>query len=124
LYASAYILADYNRIKKGDWFQTLMAYNIGPYNWTEKRTKIGHKYATDVVKYWWGFQNFVDAKHGISRKDRPAYAIQAPLPNEALRAHLNVQKAKEASGPLVFTLSSSSTTASLAAQTPSSPISR
>ena len=117
LYVSAYILADYNRIKKGDWFKTLMAYNIGPYNWGPTRTRIGHAYASDVVKYWWGFQNFVDARQGVSRQGRPDYAQKAVVPDKRLSALLlspsksvtpppgPTEKPKNSAQPLVFEMS-------------------
>jgi soluble lytic murein transglycosylase-like protein len=66
LNASAYILRD-NYNKKKDWFSAVVAYNIGPNKWTPVRYQIGYRYATDVVRYWWGFQNWVDAKNGVSR---------------------------------------------------------
>jgi len=73
LNASAYILRD-NFNRKKDWFAATVAYNIGPNKWTPNRYKIGHKYATDVVKYWWGFQNWVDAKNGVVRAQPATYA--------------------------------------------------
>ncbi len=61
LNASAYILRTNFNKKSGDWFKAIVSYNIGPANWTPKRYAIGHKYATDVVRYWWHFQNYVTA---------------------------------------------------------------
>lgn len=74
LQAAAYILKD-NALKfKGDWFKSIVAYNIGPNNWTPARYSVGYRYATDVVRYWWGFQNWVDANRGVVRTAIPAYA--------------------------------------------------
>jgi soluble lytic murein transglycosylase-like protein len=77
LSASAYILKqNYNRLG-GDWFKAIVAYNIGPNNWTASRYAIGYRYAVDVVRWWWGFQNWVDARHGIRRESAPAHAVGA-----------------------------------------------
>lgn len=80
IYVSAYILKHYNQLKKGDWFDTIVSYNIGPYKWDEEpgRYAIGHKYATDVVNYWWSYQRYVDHQHGIQRKDVPEAYFKAP----------------------------------------------
>lgn len=86
LQASAYILKDNANKFKGDWFKAIVAYNIGPNNWTPARYGIGHRYATDVVKYWWGFQNWVDAARSQVRTDIPAYARAAPAPSARERA--------------------------------------
>lgn len=77
LSASAYILKqNYNRLG-GDWFKAIVAYNIGPNNWTASRYAIGYRYAVDVVRWWWGFQNWVDARQGIRRESAPAHAAGA-----------------------------------------------
>lgn len=65
--ASAYILKDNANKFHGDWFKAIIAYNIGPNNWTPARYAIGYRYAMDVVKYWWGFQNWVDAYRKLQR---------------------------------------------------------
>lgn len=62
---SAYILRQNYDLKK-DWFKATMAYNIGPYNWTDDRVKIGVKYATKVVGYWKQLYAVVQAKNGTS----------------------------------------------------------
>lgn len=54
---SAYVLKTYHNEKK-DWFKAIISYNIGPNKWTPNRYSIGYKYANDVVKYWWQFQNW------------------------------------------------------------------
>jgi soluble lytic murein transglycosylase-like protein len=95
LNASAYILRD-NYNKKKDWFSAVVAYNIGPNNWTPARYQIGYRYATDVVRYWWGFQNWVDAKNGVVRA--PAAASARPQPARP------AAPARDA-GQLVFTTS-------------------
>ena len=58
--ASAYILKTYYNKKEKNWFKAIVSYNIGPYKWTPTRYSIGHKYATDVVSRWWGFQKWVE----------------------------------------------------------------
>jgi soluble lytic murein transglycosylase-like protein len=85
LHASAYILKDNANKFQGDWFKAIIAYNIGPYNWTPKRYAIGHRYASDVVKNWWGFQNWVDGSRAIVRTTVPAYAQTAPAPTSRAR---------------------------------------
>ena len=84
LQASAYILKDNVNKFKGDWFKAIIAYNIGPYNWTPNRYAIGHKYAMDVVKYWWGFQNWVDAYRKLNRL--PVVTGTPPQPAAATSA--------------------------------------
>lgn len=98
--ASAYILRDYNNKQGGDWFKTLVAYNIGPNNWTPNRYAIGHKYATDVVEFWWGFQNYVDATHGVRREGAPNHLSKVQKPMAEPRAP------KRAPSQLVFDVSS------------------
>lgn len=49
--AQAYILKK-NYLNKNDWYKAVMAYHIGPANWTEKRMSRGMKYANDVVVVW------------------------------------------------------------------------
>jgi soluble lytic murein transglycosylase-like protein len=71
LHASAYVLRDNANKFQGDWFKAIVAYNIGPNNWTGERYSVGYRYATDVVKYWWGFQNWVDAQPGMRRQVVP-----------------------------------------------------
>lgn len=48
---SAYILRQYFDVKK-DWTNTIVAYNIGPNNWTPARLQVGKKYAIKVIGYW------------------------------------------------------------------------
>jgi hypothetical protein len=86
LQASAYILKDNANKFKGDWFKAIVAYNIGPNRWTPKRYAIGHRYASDVVRYWWGFQNWVDGRQAAVRTEIPQYAAAAPLPATRERA--------------------------------------
>lgn len=89
LNASAYILRD-NYNKKRDWFSAIVAYNIGPNKWTPNRYKIGHRYASDVVSQWWGFQNWVEGKppsaasKTTAKVQRPAYARAAPATPQQL----------------------------------------
>lgn len=80
IYVSGYILKKYNMVKKGDWFDTIIAYNIGPYKWKSQpnRYAIGHKYATDVVNYWWSYQRYVDAQHGVKRAGVPDAYYKSP----------------------------------------------
>jgi soluble lytic murein transglycosylase-like protein len=78
LQAAAYILKDNANKFHGDWFKATVAYNIGPNNWTTARYAVGYRYSTDVVKYWWGFQNWVDANKGVARLAVPAYAAAQP----------------------------------------------
>lgn len=60
--ASAYILK-YNYLRKNsNWQDSIIAYNIGPNNWTPSRYQVGYAYAKDVVKRWWGFHNWVTAQ--------------------------------------------------------------
>lgn len=64
IHASAYILRLYYQKKEFDWFKAVVAYNIGPYNWTDARLKTGYAYATDVVKRWWSLYDWVRARDG------------------------------------------------------------
>ncbi len=81
LQASAYILrSNYNK-KNANWFNAIVAYNIGPNNWTKERYSVGYGYASDVVKRWWGFQNYVDASRGVSRATVNEPGQQAPAPS-------------------------------------------
>ncbi|VTU41474.1 MULTISPECIES: lytic transglycosylase domain-containing protein [unclassified Variovorax] len=100
--ASAYIIRD-NFNKKRDWFNAIVAYNIGPNNWTPNRYRIGHKYASDVIGFWWGFQNYVDAQRGIRRTadGTPTAAATSPI----RQAQASPAKPKQ----LVFSLSSDET---------------
>lgn len=85
LQASAYILKD-NAIKfNGDWFKAIVAYNIGPNNWSPQRYGIGYRYASDVVKNWWGFQNWVDAQNKVKRAVVPSYAATQPYASQSAR---------------------------------------
>ena len=59
--AAAYILKTNFLQKNQDWFPAIVAYNIGPNNWTKERYAIGYRYAVGVVNYWWGFQRWVQA---------------------------------------------------------------
>jgi hypothetical protein len=80
IYVSAYILRE-NYNKKHDWFQAIVSYNIGPNNWTQDRYRVGYNYAVGVVRYWWSFQNYVDAQHGIRRvASQSGTAAPAPRP--------------------------------------------
>lgn len=77
IYVSAYILRDNFNKKGGDWFRAIVSYNIGPNNWTAERYRIGYAYAVGVVRYWWSFQNYVDAKNGVQRVNAPVSAVPA-----------------------------------------------
>lgn len=68
LQASAYILKDNWLRLGGDWFKAIVAYNIGPNNWTDTRYRIGHRYASDVVSNWWRFQHWAYAQQPVSAK--------------------------------------------------------
>lgn len=84
--ASAYILKDNFNKKKGDWFSAIVSYNIGPNKWTPVRYGIGHKYASDVVRYWWGFQNWVDARKGVNRRisaAKPPAPVTSRVPDKS-----------------------------------------
>lgn len=52
IYASAYILRSFYSRKGMDWGKAVVAYNIGPNNWTAQRYSIGYRYAVDVINYW------------------------------------------------------------------------
>lgn len=67
LHVSGYVLRKFYNLKQ-DWFHTAVAYNIGPNKWTPARYSIGHKYASDVVRYWQELQNWVD----LYRPDAPS----------------------------------------------------
>jgi len=82
LHASAYILRSNFNKKNSNWFNAVVAYNIGPNNWTTERYQVGYGYASDVVKQWWGFQNYVDASQGIVRQAVPAAGRTAPAPSK------------------------------------------
>ena len=56
--ASAYVLR-YNWLRQNDWFKAIVAYNIGNNNWTPARYAIGHRYASEVLHYWHGFNDYV-----------------------------------------------------------------
>ncbi len=73
IHVSGYILRR-NFDQKRDWFKAIVAYNIGPANWTPERYRVGWRYGNDVVRYWWGFQNWVDANARVQRTAVPAYA--------------------------------------------------
>lgn len=76
IYTSAYILRTNYDLKK-TWFYAVMAYNIGPEDWTPQRYAIGWRYANSVVRYWWQFQNWVNAHKG--RAAAQLASRQAPL---------------------------------------------
>jgi soluble lytic murein transglycosylase-like protein len=78
LQASAYILRDNANKFNEDWFKAIIAYNIGPSKWDADRYAIGYRYASDVVGYWWGFQNWVDAQQGVQRQQVPSYVAAHP----------------------------------------------
>lgn len=82
IHAGAYVLR-YNYNLKRDWFQAIVSYNIGPYRWTPERYGVGYRYASEVVRWWWGFQNWVDAKTGVKRATVPAYAQPARAPKQS-----------------------------------------
>lgn len=70
LNASAYILK-YNYLRKNqNWVDAVIAYNLGPNNWTPVRYAIGHAYAKDVVSRWWGFYNWTVANANAARSPR------------------------------------------------------
>jgi hypothetical protein len=87
LQASAYILKDSAIKFQGDWFKAIVAYNIGPNNWTAERYAKGYRYASLVVSSWWGFQNWVDAHNHVSRSAVPQFAApqayQTPVARSA-----------------------------------------
>ncbi len=86
LQASAYILKDSELKFQGDWFKAIVAYNIGPYNWTNERYAKGYRYATDVVNNWWGFQNWVDAQNHVTRPNAPQFSASQPYQSRAQRS--------------------------------------
>lgn len=110
VFVSAYILKEFNLIKKGNWFDAIVAYNIGPYKWTESRYPIGHAFASDVVSIWWGFQKVVDTNRGISRENLPLIAKSAKTPYVELASASPVTDSRFATSlvvppsPLVFEL--------------------
>ena len=61
--ASAYILKFNWQRQDKDWFKAIVAYNLGNNNWTQTRYRIGYKYATDVIGFWRGFQDYVTQKN-------------------------------------------------------------
>lgn len=65
--AAAYILRS-NYLRKRDWFEATVAYNIGPNNWTPVRKAIGWKYATDVTQRWWSLHTWVTAQPAAPTK--------------------------------------------------------
>ena len=71
--ASAYILRHNFNLKQSQWFNAIVAYNIGPNKWTQGRYAVGYRYAADVVARWWGFQRWVEA----NRQQPQVY--EAPL---------------------------------------------
>ena len=77
IYTSAYILR-YNYDLKKNWFYAIMAYNIGPSSWTPQRYSIGWKYADHVVKYWWQFQDWVNAHTSYTRRKEQPFSFPAP----------------------------------------------
>lgn len=52
---SAWILRKNYITHKGNWFEAIRSYNIGTSRKSANRVRIGHNYATAVVKKWWGF---------------------------------------------------------------------
>jgi soluble lytic murein transglycosylase-like protein len=78
LYASAYILK-YNYLRKHNWVDSIIAYNIGPYRWTDARYRIGYAYATDVVSRWWGFHNWTVANAAATAAAAPKPGVASPL---------------------------------------------
>lgn len=53
----AYILK-LNYLEKRNWFYAVVAYNIGPKNWTPQRYAIGYRYAKGVYGYWYRLQDW------------------------------------------------------------------
>jgi soluble lytic murein transglycosylase-like protein len=83
LHVSGYVLRKYHNLKQ-DWFLTAVAYNIGPYNWTAERYRIGYRYAADVVRYWTELQDWVDRYNPTAPSANPAKRSQSqPLQFEA-----------------------------------------
>lgn len=74
--ASAYILKKNFYLKKSDWFNAIMAYNIGPNAKEPSRIAIGYRYAKDVVGYWWWFENYRNS----ARSDRGGQGGSVSLP--------------------------------------------
>lgn len=104
--ASAYILKANYLKKNRDWFSAIVAYNIGPNNWTPSRYAVGQRYGADVVRNWWGFQNWVDASQGISRAAPASMPATAP---QAVKSRGTLRK-KEAPHQLVFSTASEAAT--------------
>lgn len=96
LNASAYILRD-NYNKKANWFDAVVAYNIGPNRWTNERYQVGYRYATDVVRNWWGFQNYVDAQQGIRRPQPVIPVLPKAAPSRSSGA--SARPSEKASSP-------------------------
>jgi len=66
LYASGYILRRNFNLKR-NWTDAIIAYNIGPNQWTPNRYRIGVTYARDVIRYWHEFHDQVNSKALVSR---------------------------------------------------------
>lgn len=60
--AAAYILKFNWQRQNGDWFKTIVAYNLGNNNWSPQRYVVGYKYAADVLVHWRAFQDYVVEK--------------------------------------------------------------
>lgn len=101
---SAYILRDYYN-KKRDWFNTIVAYNIGPNKWTDARYAIGHKYASEVIAFWWSFQDYVDEQQGVSRPSTGQ--SRGAIATAKAKASPKVAAIKRTSPAYVFNLSES-----------------
>lgn len=52
LQASAYVLKTYFFQSRGNWQEAVISYNIGPYNQTPERRRIGTRYMRDVMADW------------------------------------------------------------------------
>lgn len=49
---ASYILKKHYLNKDQDWYKAIMAYHLGPANWTQERMNRGFRYANDVVVTW------------------------------------------------------------------------
>lgn len=79
--ASAYILKKNYLLKSNDWFSAIVAYNIGPNARDPNRISIGHKYAKDVVGYWWWFEGY---RNGSLSKGRAIKSASNTSPKQEL----------------------------------------
>lgn len=63
---SAYILRKYYN-EKQDWTKTIIAYNIGPANWTPQRLSVGVGYANKVINYWKQLYNYTQKQQQYAK---------------------------------------------------------